>query len=118
NRQGQSVFTHGAIVGIESTNSKDLATASDQYLAGILKGNSYLQAQGKYQRTRMGGRDALMRRLSGKSPVTNQKEVVDIYTAFSNRGQFVYMIQVVPGNQQNQYLDTFDQMVKSVRFID
>jgi Zn-dependent protease with chaperone function len=119
NQQGQSVFTHGAIVGITNTNSNnDLTTASDQYIAGILKGNPYLQAQGKYKTVQIGRQNGLARRLSGKSPVTNQKEVVDVYTAFSNRSRFVYVIQVVPGNELDRYRTAFDQMVRSVNFLD
>jgi hypothetical protein len=116
--EGQSVFTHGAIVGVYAVNSDDLVAASDQYISGLIRGNAYLQPQGKYQTTQLGGRSALRRRLAGKSPVTNQKEVVDVYTAFTNRSQFVYVIQVVPGKDQGQYQNTFAQMVRSVAFLD
>jgi len=118
NMQGQSVFTHGAIVGIAETNSNDLTTTSDQYITGILRGNPYLQAQGKYQSTRLGGRSALRRRLVGNSPVTNQREVVDVYTAFSNRSQFVYLVQVVPERDQSRYQNSFSQMLRSMTFQD
>ena len=118
NMQGQSVFTHGAIVGAADTRTTDLTVVSDQYVAGILKGNAYLQAQGSSQRTQLGGRTALLRRLTGKSPVTNQKEVVDVYTAFSNRNQFVYMVHVAPGNALAQYRNAFNQMARSFTFLD
>src|SRR6202008_4740658 len=79
---GQSVFTHGMIAGIiENASSTDLRTASDQYISGVLQGNGYLQTNGNYQRGRLDNRDALRRRLVGNSPITNQNEIVDVYTA-------------------------------------
>src|SRR4029078_12912688 len=71
NQQGESVFTHGAIIGVVDVSVNDLQKASDQYIAGILQGNSYLKAEGRYQKKRLGGRDALRRGLSGTSNVTN-----------------------------------------------
>jgi hypothetical protein len=116
-QQGESVFTHGAIVGLLSNaSSTDLVRASDQYVSGILQGNAYLRASGNYQRTRLGGREALRRRLQGNSPITGRREIVDVYTALMDRGQLFYMVQVVPGNEQGQYRRAFDEMARSVRF--
>jgi hypothetical protein len=116
-QQGESVFTHGAIVGvIANASSTDLRSASDQYVSGILQGNAYLKANGNYQRTRLDGREALRRRLSGKSPVTKRQEMVDIYTVLMDRGQLFYMVQVVPGNVQGQYTKAFSELARSVRF--
>lgn len=116
-QQGQSVFTHGVLLGvIANASSTDLARASDQYVSGLLQGNAYLKANGNYQRLRVDGRDLLRRRLSGTSPITNRKENVDVYTALMDRGQLFYMVQVVPGNEQAQYRKAFDYMVRSIRF--
>jgi hypothetical protein len=116
-QQGESVFTHGAMVGIiANASSTDLRTASDQYVAGILQGNAYLKATGNYQRTRLDGREALRRRLSGNSPVTRRQEMVDIYTVLMDRGQLFYMVTVVPGNVQGQYTQAFGELARSVRF--
>jgi len=116
-QQGQSVFTHGVIAGvISNASSTDLRTASDQYVSGVLQGNTYLQATGNYQRVRLDGRDALRRRLSGNSPVTNRGEIVDVYTALIGGGQLFYLVEVVPGNAQGQYRTAFDDIARSVRF--
>jgi hypothetical protein len=116
-QQGESVFTHGAMAGvIANASSTNLNTASDQYVSGVLQGNAYLQTNGGYQRLRIDGRDALRRRLSGTSPVTNQKEIVDVYTSLIGGGQLFYVVQVVPGNEQSNYRRAFDDMVRSVRF--
>jgi beta-barrel assembly-enhancing protease len=118
NQQGQSVFTHGAIVGVMDASSNDLAKVSDQYISGVLQGNAYLKAEGKYQQEGISGHRALRRRLSGTSPVTNRKEIVDVHTTFTNRGRFFVIVQVVPDNDQRQYQKAFDQMVRSATFAD
>jgi len=117
NQEGESVFTHGAIVGVVDVSANDLQNASDQYISGILQNNSYLAAEGRYQQTRLSGRAALGRRLSGISKVTNRKEVVDIYTTMLNNRQLFYIVQVVPGNLQRQYARAFGEMLQSLTFL-
>ena len=117
NQQGESVFTHGAIVGVGQVSTNDLQNASDQYISGILQSNGYLRPEGRYQGKRLDGRDALRRRLSGTSKVTNRKEIVDVYTTMLNDRQLFYIIQVVPGNALAQYARAFDEMVQSLTFL-
>jgi hypothetical protein len=117
NREGESVFTHGAIVGIVDVSANDLQAASDQYISGILQGNNYLAAEGRYQQTRLAGRNALARRLSGVSRITNQREIVDVYTTMLNNRQLFYIVQVAPANVRQEYTRAFTNMVQSLRFV-
>jgi hypothetical protein len=117
NVQGQGVFTHGAIVGIENTSSSDLSRSTDQLIAGLLQNNSYLTANRKYKRTRMGNRDALSRRLTGMSPVTGRREIVDVHTASVSNNRLFYVVQVVPSNEQGNYRRAFDEMVRTADFL-
>jgi beta-barrel assembly-enhancing protease len=117
NQAGESVFTHGAIVGVANVSAGDLRGASDQYISGILQGNNYLRAEAGYQRTRLGGRDALSRRLSGTSRITNQEEVVDVYTTMVGNGQLFYIVQVTPAGQRQQYTRAFNEMLRSLQFL-
>jgi Zn-dependent protease with chaperone function len=117
NQEGESVFTHGAIVGVAEVSASDLQGASDQYISGILQGNNYLAADGRYQRTRLGGRDALARRLSGPSRITNQRETVDVYTTMLNNRQLFFVVQVAPASARRQYAPAFNQMLQSLRFV-
>jgi beta-barrel assembly-enhancing protease len=116
NQGGESVFTHGAIVGIADVSASDLQSASDKYISGILQGNSYLTADGRYQQTRLDGRKALARRLSGVSRITNQTEVVDVYTTMLSNRQLFYVLQVTPANARRQYTKAFNDMLRSLRF--
>jgi peptidase M48-like protein len=115
NVQGQSVFTHGAIVGLAQASSRDLARESDRYVSGILDGNAYLSVSGRYQRGRIDGREALRIRLAGTSPVTNQREVVDVTTTLTPNDELSYIVQVVPANEAGNYRSAFDQMIRSMR---
>jgi len=115
NMQGQSVFTHGAIVGVAPAASRDLMRESDQLISGVLDGNAYLSVNGRYQRLRIDGRDAQKMRLTGTSPITNRREMVDVYTVLSGSDQLAYVIQVVPANDQPYYRAAFDEMIRTAR---
>jgi len=117
NQESESVFTHGAIVGIVNVAGNDLQRASDQYISGILQGNNYLSVEGRYQQTRLGGRAALARRLSGTSKITNQRESVDVYTTMLNNQQLFYVVQVAPANARRLYAKAFTDMLQSLRFL-
>ena len=113
--QGQSVFTHGAIVGMAQASSRDLVRESDRFVSGILDGNAYLNVNSRYQRLRIDGYEALRIRLTGTSPVTKRTEIVDVYTALTERDELFTVIQVVPSNDQRAYSAAFNQMVRTAR---
>ncbi len=116
NQEGESVFTHGAMAGIIEASAGDLQGASDRYIEGILQGNNYLTPEGRYQQLRLGGLNALMRRLSGISRTTNQRETVDVYTTMLNNRELFYLVQVSPTNARREYTGAFNAMVQSLRF--
>jgi beta-barrel assembly-enhancing protease len=113
----RSVFTHGAIVGMVNASTSDLTNASDQYLNELLRNNAYLRADRNYQRTKLNGRQALLRQLSGTSNITGRREIVNVYTTLINNGMMLFMIQVVPEDEYQQYARAFNEMVRSVRFL-
>jgi beta-barrel assembly-enhancing protease len=117
NQEGESIFTHGAIVGIADVSATDLQNASDQYISAVLQGNNYLAAEGRYRQLRLGGRNALARRLSGTSRITNQREIVDVYTTMLNNQQLFYLVQVAPSNERRDYTQAFNDMIQSLRFM-
>lgn len=113
--RGESVFTHGAMLGMVATNARALRQASDEFLAELLNSNNYLRPQRGYQRTTLDGREALLRRLSGMSSVTGRTEFVDVYTTLTNNGRLLYMIQVAPQNEYQLYSRAFSDMARSLR---
>jgi predicted Zn-dependent protease len=115
NYQGQSVFTHGAIVGVINAGTNNLQAATDSYVGGLLQSNSYLQAQSRYARASLGGQQALSVRLSGRSPATGRTEAVTIYTTMLRNGQLFYVITVAPNDEFRQYNQAFSAIVRSIR---
>ncbi|HMY77065.1 MAG TPA: M48 family metalloprotease, partial [Blastocatellia bacterium] len=115
NYQGQSVFTHGAIVGVVNAQTNNLSEATDRYVNGLLQSNSYLQPQSRYQRTNIGGQRALFVRLAGRSPVTGQTEIVTVYTAMMRNGQLFNIVTVAPDNDFRQYDQVFAGILRSVQ---
>jgi predicted Zn-dependent protease len=115
---GNQGITHGALLGVENTQSQDLGDATDAYVNGVLQGNAYLSRQGGYTRTTISGRTAYSIVLSGTSPVTNRTEVATVYTALLRNGQLFSIVTVVPQTQQGSYNATFRNMIRSIRLTD
>jgi Zn-dependent protease with chaperone function len=115
-QNGQSIFTHGAIVGVSQVSRGDLATVNEQYISGLLRNNSYLSAEGRSRRTTLDGQQAMATTLSGRSEVTGRTEIVNVYTAMANNGLLFHVVLVSPENEFRQYRGAFDTMVRSVRF--
>jgi len=115
--RGESVFTHGAMVGMVNSSSQNLRQSTEDFINDLLSSNSYLRAQRGYQRTTLDGREALLRRLSGVSSVTGRTEFVDVYTTLTNEGRLVYLIQVAPQNEFQLYSRAFSDMARSLRVV-
>ena len=115
--EGQSVFTHGAIVGVVNSNSTSLITASEQYLSNLLQHNAYLRADRDYLETTLNGRQALRRRLMGTSKVTGRREAVNVYTTLLSNGPLLYVVHVVPEDESQKYARAFNDMIRSLRLL-
>jgi hypothetical protein len=114
---GQAVFTHGASFGVAQTNSRNLQSATQELINSLGKGNSNLRKNGGYQRTTMGGLNALYATLSNVNEATGRPEVVRVITTQLRNGQLFYMIAVAPQNERN-FEGAFQQIMQSVRIND
>ncbi len=115
NVQGQTVYTHGAEVGVTQANGRDLREASDNYLNSLLQGNSYLRATSGYRRVKIDNRTALGRALSGRSPTTGKNETVTIYTAQQGNGGLFFIILVAPDDEYRTYQPAFETILRTIR---
>lgn len=115
---GDQGITHGAFLGVEETQSRNLNDATQQYVNGVLQANNYLRAQGDYTRTTLSGRQGYAIVLAGTSPVTRRTEVVTVYTTMLRNGNLLYLITVVPQNEAQSYNNTFRNMINSLRIND
>ena len=112
--QGESVFTHGAIVGVVNAQSNNLHEASRRYLEALLQSNPYLRQQGGFRGANMDGNRALTTRLVGRSNVTGRNEVVTVYTTMLRNGNLFYLIGVTPRDQSRVYNQAFRTMLRSL----
>jgi len=115
---GDNGLTHGAMVGLAQTNSRNLGQATEQYINGVLQGNNYLRQSANYSQTSLAGRQALATVLSGRSPVTGRNEVVTVYTTQLRNGGLLYLTMIAPENESSSYNTTFRNMIRSIRLND
>jgi len=115
---GNNGITHGAMVGIVNSRNSTLNEATEEYVNGIIKANSYLRQQTNYQQTTISGRQAFYTTLSGRSPVTGETENVTVYTTQLRNGQLFYVAAVAPANQTSNYNYTFRNFISSIRLTD
>jgi Zn-dependent protease with chaperone function len=114
---GQAVFTHGANFGVAQTNNRNLQRATDELINSLAQGNSRLRRSGGYQRTTLGGRNALWSTLTNVNEATGQAESIRLITTQLSNGQLLYMIAVAPQNERN-FENAFQNMLRSVRIND
>ena len=115
---GQAVFTHGVNIGIAQTNNRDLQQATNELLNSLQQGNGNLRAQGGYQRTYVAGHNGLLISLSNTNEATGQPEVVNVVTTQLRNGELLYIIGVAPESEYNNYLSTFQNILRSVQLND
>lgn len=115
---GKDGITHGALLGLVQTQSRDLAQATQDYVDGLLQSNDYLQRQSNYSRTTIDRRNAYAVTLAGRSPVTGRTEIVNIYTTQLRNGQLLYLAMVAPENESSRYNNAFRNMLRSIRLSD
>ena len=117
---GDQGITRGALVGTAQARSNNLQQASQDYVNGLLQaeGNNYLQQNTDFTRTTIGGRNAYATTLTGRSPLTNQNEVVTVYTTQLRNGSLFYVTTVAPQNEASNYNYAFRNMLRSIQLND
>lgn len=115
---GKDGITHGALVGIYSTQNRNLSDATEEYVDGLLEANTYLRKRTDYRSGVLGGRSASMIVLAGRSPVTNRTEITTVYATMLTNGGLFYFITVVPENEETNYNRTFSTVRTSIRLND
>ncbi len=117
---GDQGITRGALVGMAQASSNNLQQATQDYVNGLLQaeGNNYLRQNTNFTRTTIGDRNAYTTTLSGRSPLTNQNEVVTVYTTQLRSGNLFYVTTVSPQNEASNYNNAFRNMIRSIQIND
>lgn len=116
---GSDGITHGAMLGLAPADSRTgLRAATQEYVSGLLQGNTYLRQTGNYYNANIDGRQALQTTLSGTSPITGRTELVAVYTSQLRDGSLLFVVAVAPQNEANRYSSAFSSMIGSLRIND
>jgi hypothetical protein len=114
---GQSVFTHGAEVGVMRAQSGDLSEATDAVLQSLASGNPELRDVQPPRQVQLSQRTAIHHQLTNRS-ATGDREQVNFVTTFLADGSLFYYVTVVPANESNAYAGTFRRIAESIRLTD
>ena len=114
--RGNSIFTHGIEIGVGRNESHDLRTATDELLQALRQSNPRLGDANGYDRTTIGGRNALHTTVSNVSDVTGGPEAIDVYTTELADGSLFYALGVAPRDQGGTYGRVFNSVVNSIQF--
>lgn len=115
---GQSVFTHGVQMGLTRNETHNLRTATDELIDSLASGNPSLSRPSGYDRVSIDGRQGLHTTLSNVSDATGERETIDLFTTQLRDGNLFYTVAVVPRDEANNYRNTFNRVVRSIRLMD
>lgn len=111
----QSVFTHGVLAGLTKSQSRNLNTATENFISQLAESNPDLRQQGRAQYTSIDRRDAITVPFSNRSEATGKNESIDVYTTLLSDGTLFYVITVAPADEYRQYRNLFLDIVDSIR---
>ena len=112
----QSVFTHGAQVGLARNETHDLQTATDELIQSLAQSNPRLRQSSGYNRASIGDRTGITTTLDNVSDATGRNERINVFTTLMQDGTLFYLIGVAPDNEFNSYEPVFHKVASSVQF--
>ena len=114
---GQTVFTHGAEVGVVRPQTRDLGAATDALLDSLQSTNPEMRETDPPRETRLSQRTAIEHHLVNTS-ATGARERVGITTTFLADGSLFYYVTVVPSSERDAYDFAFRKIADSIRLTD
>jgi hypothetical protein len=92
----------------------DLRTATDELIHHLHAGNPTMQVAGNQKRVRVSGYDGLLTMMQSSSPYGGA-ETDALVTVARPEGVF-YMVFIAPQRDFSALQNTFDQMIRSIKF--
>jgi hypothetical protein len=116
---GSSGFTHGVQVGVVANESGNARRGTEELIQSLLQSNPQIRRQSSgFTRETVDGRNALTTTLRNVSEATGAAETVILTTVPLRDGSLLYLIQVAPTAEVNQYTSTFNRMKQSIQVDD
>ena len=117
NYNGETVFTHGAEIGVTRASSNDLMDATMSLVDSFRRGNPDLRTQGSPRQVRLAGRTGLAVPMVNRSALGGG-EYVSLHTTFLRDGSLLHIATIVPENEASAYQPAFSRLVNSLRLKD
>jgi predicted Zn-dependent protease len=115
---GNQGITHGVMIGTYNGQNRNMAQDTRDYVNEVLQNNNYLRQRSELSRISIDGRQGNLTSLSGRSPITNRAEIVNIYTTQLRNGGLFYAITVVPDDESYNYSSAFRNVLSSIQLND
>lgn len=114
-RNGSVSVGYGVMVsGFTPHRDGNLADQTQDLIGQLRQSNPAMQVTGSQKRTRIGGQNALVTTLSNQSPLGGRE--IDMLVTVDRPQGLLYMVFVAPERDYAKLQDTFEQMLRSVRF--
>jgi len=114
---GQSVFTHGAEIGIARNESHNLQTATEELIGSLAQGNPRMSRPSNFRQATLAGRSGLQTTLSNVSEPTGKTETIQVLTALMADGNLMYLVAVAPQDEFSSYQSAFQRVAGSIRLL-
>ena len=114
--EGQGVVTHGMVVGVARAATRDLRTASEEFVASLSQGNPNMSRPTAFQRANSAGRQWLRTTATNRSPGTSENERLAVYTTQLDEGNLFYAIGVAPDSDFADYDAIFRKVIGTIQF--
>ena len=105
-------FTHGVEIGVAETDTNTLRDATERLVNSFAQGNPGLRSQGQ-RNTSVDGRSAIETALINQDQ--HGSEIVRITTVMSAARTLLYVVTVVPQNEEPQFRAAFARILRSLR---
>ena len=114
---GETVFTHGAEIGVTRASSNNLMEATMSLVDSFRRGNPDLRTQGSTREIRLSGRTGLSVPMVNRSALGGA-EYVGIHTTFLRDGSLLHVATIVPERDASAYQSAFSRLLNSLRLKD
>jgi hypothetical protein len=114
---GQSVYTHGAQIGVTQLENGDLRDATDALIDSFSRGNPDMGRPSGYQRIFIDERPALLTTLTNRNEATRVNETIQLVTIDAANGDMLYAIGVAPTREFSSYRSVFNRILDSIQLF-
>ena len=92
--------------------------STNRFLQSLRRDNSYLSITRTYENDLLDGEKALRASLEGVSPLTGERELVEVFTRLLPNDQIICLIFIAPGQRHRELEELTDRVLSSLSIND